>query len=91
MAALTSFAAAAPETRQPWQNMRLMGSPEKPAELVAVAAYARLPVKRPVVIEWEPGTNRLLVLENFARDVNRTTLKRFEDRPEVNGTRSCRP
>ena len=51
--------------------------------MVAVPAYPKLPVKRPVVIEWEPGTDRMLVLENLAWDTYKTTLKAFVDRPEA--------
>ncbi len=75
--------AAEPESRASWQNTRLHGSPEAPPEMLGVPAYPKLPVKRPVAIEWEPGTNRMLVLENFAWDNNKTILKRFTDDPGV--------
>lgn len=73
---------AAAEPRPEWQNPRLRGSPDKPAEMVAVKAYAKLPLKRPVAIEREPGTNRLLVLDNLAWDVYQSTLRGFVDDPE---------
>ncbi len=66
-----------------WQNTRLTGSPEKPAEMVAVRAYPKVPVKRPVWIDREPGSDRMLVLENLAWDVYKTTLKRFTDKPDA--------
>ena len=76
-------AAAESSPRQAWVNTRLKGSPEKPPEMVAVKAWPKLPVKRPVSIDWEPGSDRFLVLENFAWDEYRTTLKRFKDTPDV--------
>ena len=83
LALALSCCAADLETRKPWLNNRLAGSPEKPPEMMAVSAYPKRPVKRPVVIEWEPGTDRMLVLENLAWDTYKTTLKAFVDRPEA--------
>ncbi len=86
-AAFLAFAltcsAADSEVRKPWQNTRLVGSPEKAPQMVAVPAYPKLPVKRPVVIEWEPGTDRLLVLENLAWDTYKTTLNRGASRKQI--------
>ena len=73
----------AEEGRATWKNTRLIGAPGKPSEMTAVRAYPRLPVRRPVAIEREPGTNRLLVLENLAWDEYKSSLKRFVDDPEA--------
>ncbi len=82
---LLALSGATAETvaRPVWVNQRLLGSPEPPSEMVAVPAYPKLPVKRPVAVEWEPGSDRMLVLENFAWDTYKTTLKRFVDRPDA--------
>ena len=69
--------------RAMWKNTRLIGAPGKPSEMTAVRAYPGLPVRRPVAIEREPGTNRLLVLENLAWDEYKSSLKRFVDDPEA--------
>lgn len=76
-------AAAAPRTE--WHNTRLRGSPDKPSEMVAVKSYPKVPIKRPVAIEREPGTHRLLVLENLAWDVYKSTLKALADDPAATG------
>ncbi|MGD5691094.1 hypothetical protein QUT48_22955, partial [Xanthomonas citri pv. citri] len=51
--------------------------------MTAVKAYPKLAVQRPLTIDWEPGTNRLMVLQNYAWDVYRTTLRRFVADAEV--------
>lgn len=68
---------------RPWRNERLRGTPENPPEMTAVRAYPNLSIKHPVAIEREPGTDRILVLENHAWDVYRSILKRFPDRPDA--------
>ena len=40
--------------RQPWVNTGLAGSPEPPSRYVAVRAFPKLEIKRPVAIELEP-------------------------------------
>lgn len=47
--------------------------------MVAVRAYPMLGVQRPVAIEREPGTDRLLLLQNYSYAKDRATLKRFTD------------
>ncbi len=76
--------ADAEETRKQWTNTRLIGSPEPPSAMVAVPAYPKLPVKRPVFVDREPGTDRMVVIENYAWDENRAVLKRFVDKPDAN-------
>ncbi|RYD32845.1 MAG: hypothetical protein EOP86_14740, partial [Verrucomicrobiaceae bacterium] len=71
------------QERAPWINTRLKGSPEPPPEMVAVRAFPKLEVKRPVAVEWEPGTDRLMFVQNLAWDVYRSALRRFVIREEV--------
>jgi len=66
-----------------WQNTRLTGNPDPPPPMMAVRAYPKLEMKRPVALEREPGTQNLLMLQNYAWVEDRTILKRFADRPEV--------
>lgn len=76
-------AGAAQEQRVPWVNERLKGSPEPPPAMVAVRAFPDLKLKRPVSVDWEPGSDRLLVVTNQAWDYYKTTLIRFQNTPGV--------
>lgn len=78
-----SAAAAAAAPRAEWRGSRLAGSPDPAPEMAAVRAYASVPLKRPVAVEREPGSNRLFVLENLAWDVYRSTLKAIPDDPDA--------
>lgn len=69
--------------RKPWANARLNGSPEPPAPYVAVRAFPKLVVQRPVAVELEPGTGQILVLQNFAWAEKRSILRRFSPRADV--------
>jgi glucose/arabinose dehydrogenase len=79
LALLSAAATGAP--RAEWRTTRLIGSPDPAPEMVAVRAYPEVPLKRPVAVEREPGSNRLFVLENLAWDVYKSTLKAFADDP----------
>lgn len=74
---------AGAEERVPWVGTRLVGSPEPPPAMVAVRAFPKLALKRPVAVEWEPGTDRLLVVTNLAWDIYKSTLIRFRNSAEV--------
>ena len=69
--------------RTPWVNARLEGTPEPPPPYVAVRAFPQLAVKRPVAIELEPGTGQILLLQNYAWEEKRSTLRRFAARTNV--------
>jgi glucose/arabinose dehydrogenase/mono/diheme cytochrome c family protein len=69
--------------RTPWVNARLAGTPEPPPPYVAVRAYPQLAMKRPVALELEPGTGKLLLLQNYAWEEKRSTLRRFTARTNV--------
>ena len=56
---LSACGAPGAESHTPWQNTALRGTPEPPPPMVAVPAFPRLPVKRPVCIEREPGSDRI--------------------------------
>jgi glucose/arabinose dehydrogenase len=63
--------------RTPWVNTRLVGTPEPRPAYTVVPAYPRLAMKRPVAIEQEPGTGKLVVLQNYAWEEKRSMLRRF--------------
>ena len=85
--AIASFSNAA-EPAEVWMNTRLSGSPEAPPPMQSVRAYPKLPMQRPVALEWEPGTTSLLVLQNYAWGEDRTILKRFVSNPDVAETQT---
>jgi uncharacterized repeat protein (TIGR03806 family) len=69
--------------RTPWANTRLTGSPEPPAPYVAVRAFPKLLVQRPVAVELEPGTGQILLLQNYAWTEKRSILRRFSPLADV--------
>ena len=76
-------AETAAEVRVPWHNTRLTGSPEPRPAMVAVRAYPNLKLRNPLAIDQEPGTDRLMLIENYAWAENRATLKRFVAHADV--------
>jgi uncharacterized repeat protein (TIGR03806 family) len=70
--------------RPPWNNSRLVGTPEPPPPFRAVPAYPQLKPVHPVAATREPGADRILYLENYGYDELRGVLRRFEARPDVN-------
>jgi len=69
--------------RQPWVNSRLVGSPEPPSSYVAVRAFPNLETKRPVAIELEPGTGKLLLLQYPSGNIKLCRLRRFGPQADV--------
>jgi uncharacterized repeat protein (TIGR03806 family) len=49
------------ETRVPWQNARLIGSPEPPLPYTVEKVFTNITWKAPIYVADEPGTDRLLV------------------------------
>ena len=66
-----------------WSSAALRVPPDGPPEMVAVPAYPRLPLKRPVFLERQPGSDRILVIENYAWEEYRSVIRRFRDDPEA--------
>lgn len=69
--------------RQPWVNTRLVGSPEPPSPYVAVRTFPKLEIKRPVAIELEPGTGKLLLLQYPSGSDKLCRLRRFAPNADV--------
>lgn len=53
------------ERRLPWNDSRVVGSPEPPAPYKTVRAFPKLNIKQPLSLTPEPGTNRLLILQHL--------------------------
>lgn len=68
--------------RVPWVNARLKGSPEPAAPYVAVRAFPKLETRRPVAVEVEPGTGKLLLLQAPEGNDRPATLRRFAPQAE---------
>jgi uncharacterized repeat protein (TIGR03806 family) len=53
------------ERRIPWNDSRVVGSPDPPAPYKVVRAFPMLAVKQPLSLSPEPGTRRLFILEHL--------------------------
>ncbi len=53
------------EQRLPWNDSRVVGSPDPPLPYKVVRAFPNLTVKQPLVLTPEPGTNRLFILQHM--------------------------
>ncbi len=69
--------------RVTWDGSRLVGSPEVASKYAAVRAFPKLAVRHPIAIEREPGTERMMLLENYDWQERRSVLKRFSARPDA--------
>lgn len=53
------------ERRIPWNDSRVVGSPEPPLPYKVVKAFPKLEVKQPLALAPEPGTDRLFILQHL--------------------------
>jgi uncharacterized repeat protein (TIGR03806 family) len=53
------------ERRLPWNDSRVVGSPDPPSPYKVVRAFPGLTVKQPLCLVPEPGTNRLFILQHL--------------------------
>jgi glucose/arabinose dehydrogenase len=53
------------ERRIPWNDSRVVGSPDPLPTYKVVRVFPRLTVKQPLTLTPEPGTNRLLILQHL--------------------------
>jgi len=63
--------------RVPWLTSRVVGSPEPPLPFRARRAYPHLQFERPIYVGTEPGTQRLLLVEQSGK------IWSFDARPET--------
>jgi glucose/arabinose dehydrogenase len=60
-----------------WTTSRVVGSPEPPPPFRVARAWPSLPLRLPVYVVNEPGTDRLIVLENHGYIERTGAIKRF--------------
>ncbi len=53
------------ERRIPWNDSRVVGSPDPPLPYKVARAFPKLTIKQPLSLTPEPGTNRLFVLQHL--------------------------
>ena len=53
------------DRRIPWNDSRVVGSPDPPPPYKVARAFPKLTIKQPLSLTPEPGTNRLLVLQHL--------------------------
>jgi uncharacterized repeat protein (TIGR03806 family) len=51
--------------RIPWNDSRVVGSPDPPAPFKVVRAFPKLTIKQPLCLAPEPGTRRLFILQHL--------------------------
>ena len=73
LALAAPFAAAA---RTPWDGARLAVSPEAADPYVTTPLFSGLALHHRIVIEAEPATPNLLVIENHAQEERRSQIGR---------------
>ena len=66
-----------------WNDSRVVGSPEPPLPYRPVRTYENLDLHRPVYVEREPGTNRMLLITLDEPDQGPSTLRAFDDSEDV--------
>jgi uncharacterized repeat protein (TIGR03806 family) len=53
------------QRRTPWNDSRVVGSPDPPLPYKAVRGFPKLTVQRPVSLTPEPGTDRLFIISHL--------------------------
>lgn len=53
------------QKRIPWNDSRVVGSPDPPTPYKVVRAFPKLNLKQPLTMTPEPGTDRLFILQHF--------------------------
>jgi glucose/arabinose dehydrogenase/mono/diheme cytochrome c family protein len=53
------------ERRLPWEDSRVVGTPDPPTPYKVVRAFPKLTVKQPLSLTPEPGTDRLFILQHL--------------------------
>ena len=53
------------DRRIPWNDSRVVGSPDPPSPYKVVRAFPKLTIKQPLSLTPEPGTNRLFILQHL--------------------------
>lgn len=69
--------------RQPWNESRVVGSPDPPAPYRTVRAFPELTLKQPLALVPEPGTKRLFLLQHLGSWSGPGRLRAILDNPET--------
>jgi len=69
--------------RIPWNDSRVVGSPDPPPPYKVVRSFPKLSVKQPLVLSPEPGTNRLFILQHLGVWAGPGRLLAVPDRQDV--------
>lgn len=73
------------EKRVEWTESRVVGSPDPPSPYKVRRVYPELKLNFPVGVFRQPGSDRLLVIQQ-PRSYSPTTIRRFRDEPNVRET-----
>jgi uncharacterized repeat protein (TIGR03806 family) len=72
--------------RTPWNDSKVIGSPDPPAPYKTVRAFPKLTVKQPLVLVPEPGTKRLFILQHLGVWAGPSRLLTVPDSQNASGT-----
>src|SRR4051812_19717285 len=67
------------ERRLPWNDSRVVGSPDPLSPYKVVRAFPKLTIKQPLTLNPEPGTRRLFVLQHLSNQWGPGRLLAFPD------------
>jgi glucose/arabinose dehydrogenase len=72
--------------RIPWNDSRVVGSPDPLSPYKVVRSFPRITIKQPLCLFPEPGTNRLFILSHLNFWAGPTQLLAMDDRQDVSTT-----
>src|SRR5690242_11262541 len=79
------------ERRIPWNDSRVVGSPDPPLPYKAVRGFPKLTVQRPALLAPEPGTDRLFILSHLNHWAGPSRLLAVRDDQEASTTEVLLP
>ena len=74
------------ERRIPWNDSRVVGSPDPLLPYKVVRAFPKLTIKQPLSITPEPGTDRLFILQHLKNWAGPTRLLTIPDDQDASKT-----
>lgn len=66
------------EKRIPWTGSRVIGSPDPPPPYRIVRTLEDVPIKHPIHLEQEPGSNRVFVIEHYKASATEGRVAAFD-------------
>jgi uncharacterized repeat protein (TIGR03806 family) len=79
-------ASGAIEPRIPWNDSRVVGSPDPLSPYKVVRAFPQITIKQPLCLFPEPGTNRLFILSHLNYWAGPTRLLAIDDNQKTSRT-----